>query len=44
MTAQSTMANAIEAMKRGAFDYLTKPFDLDEVQAARRARARRCAA
>jgi two-component system nitrogen regulation response regulator GlnG len=32
MTAESTMQNAIEAMKRGAFDYLTKPFDIDEVQ------------
>src|SRR5581483_2482350 len=31
MTAQNTMANAIEATKRGAYDYLTKPFDLDEV-------------
>lgn len=31
MTAQSTMRNAIEAMKSGAFDYITKPFDLDEV-------------
>lgn len=31
MTAQSTMTNAIEAMKRGAFDYITKPFDLDEI-------------
>lgn len=31
MTAESTMQNAIEAMKRGAFDYLTKPFDNDEV-------------
>jgi two-component system nitrogen regulation response regulator GlnG len=31
MTAQSTMRNAIGAMKNGAFDYLTKPFDLDEV-------------
>ncbi|MDE0342129.1 MAG: sigma-54 dependent transcriptional regulator [Deltaproteobacteria bacterium] len=29
MTAQNTMRNAIEAMKAGAFDYLTKPFDLD---------------
>ena len=33
ITAQNTMANAIEAMKRGAFNYLTKPFDLDEVRA-----------
>ncbi len=31
MTAQNTMRNAIGAMKNGAFDYLTKPFDLDEV-------------
>jgi two-component system nitrogen regulation response regulator GlnG len=31
MTAQNTMRNAIEAMKNGAFDYLTKPFDLEEV-------------
>src|SRR6185503_3174898 len=31
MTAQTTMANAVEAMKRGAYDYLTKPFDLDVV-------------
>ncbi|MGE0684708.1 MAG: sigma-54-dependent transcriptional regulator [Candidatus Binatia bacterium] len=33
MTGQTTMANAVEAMKRGAFDYLTKPFDLNEVKA-----------
>jgi len=33
MTAQNTYDNAIEAMKRGAFDYLTKPFDLKQVQA-----------
>jgi two-component system nitrogen regulation response regulator GlnG len=33
MTAQNTMANAIEATKRGAYDYLTKPFDLDQVAA-----------
>jgi len=31
MTAQSTMQNAVEAMRRGAYDYITKPFDLDEV-------------
>ena len=31
MTAQNTMKNAIEAMKGGAFDYNTKPFDLDEM-------------
>lgn len=33
MTAQNSFENAIEAMKRGAFDYLTKPFDLAEVEA-----------
>ncbi len=31
MTAQGTMKTAIEAMKLGAFDYITKPFDVDEV-------------
>lgn len=31
MTAQDTMENAVEAMKRGAYDYITKPFDLDEL-------------
>ncbi len=31
MTAQATMRNALEAMKQGAFDYITKPFDVDEV-------------
>lgn len=33
MTGQTTLTNAIEAMKRGAFDYLPKPFDLDAVHA-----------
>jgi two-component system nitrogen regulation response regulator GlnG len=33
MTAQNTFDNAVEAMKRGAFDYLTKPFDLKQVEA-----------
>ncbi len=33
MTAQNTMANAIETTKRGAYDYLTKPFDLEQVAA-----------
>lgn len=32
MTAQATMRNAIEAMKLGAFDYLTKPFDMEALQ------------
>ncbi len=31
MTAESTMKNTLEAMKRGAFDYITKPFDLSEL-------------
>ncbi|MFQ5586308.1 MAG: sigma-54-dependent transcriptional regulator [Thermodesulfobacteriota bacterium] len=33
MTGQTTMKNAIEAMKKGAFDYITKPFDINEVDA-----------
>jgi len=33
MTAESTMENAIGAMKNGAYDYLTKPFDLDALDA-----------
>jgi len=32
MTAQSTMKNAVEAMKRGAFEYITKPFDITAVE------------
>jgi len=32
MTAQGTMNNAIEAMKLGAFDYITKPFDISEME------------
>jgi two-component system nitrogen regulation response regulator GlnG len=33
ITAQNTFENAVEAMKRGAFDYLTKPFGTQEVLA-----------
>lgn len=33
MTAESTMKNAVEAMKHGAYDYITKPFDLDALDA-----------
>lgn len=33
MTAESSMKNAVEAMKRGAYDYITKPFDLDTIDA-----------
>ncbi|HHL39920.1 MAG TPA: sigma-54-dependent Fis family transcriptional regulator [Deltaproteobacteria bacterium] len=32
MTAESTMKNTMEAIRRGAFDYITKPFDTDEVE------------
>jgi len=31
MTAYGTVENAVEAMKMGAYDYLTKPFNNDEV-------------
>ncbi len=32
MTAEDTMRSAVEAMKRGAADYLAKPFDLARVE------------
>ncbi len=32
ITAHGTMDTAIEAMRRGAFEYLTKPIDLDEAK------------
>jgi two-component system nitrogen regulation response regulator GlnG len=32
MTAEDTMRTAVEAMKRGAADYLSKPFDLARVE------------
>jgi two-component system response regulator AtoC len=32
MTAHGTVDNAVEALKTGAFDYVTKPFDQDEVR------------
>ena len=31
ITAQNTFENAVDAMKRGAFDYLVKPFSTEEV-------------
>jgi len=31
MTAYSTVANAVEAMKLGAYDYITKPFNTDTI-------------
>jgi two-component system nitrogen regulation response regulator GlnG len=33
MTAQNTFENAVDAMKRGALDYLTKPFGMAEIKA-----------
>ena len=33
ITAQNTFENAVQAMKRGAFDYLVKPFGIEEVKA-----------
>jgi two-component system response regulator HydG len=32
MTAFSSVETAVEALKRGAYDYLTKPLDFDELQ------------
>jgi two-component system response regulator AtoC len=32
ITAHGTVDTAVEALKSGAFDYLTKPFDKDEVR------------
>jgi NtrC-family two-component system response regulator AlgB len=34
MTAYATIDNAVAAMKAGAYDFLTKPFSLDQVQHA----------
>ena len=33
ITAQNSFENAVEAMKRGALDYLVKPFGMDEIKA-----------
>ncbi len=32
MTAHGTIKSAVDAMKLGAFDYITKPFELDDVK------------
>ena len=39
MTAYATVENAVAAMKAGAFDYVTKPFSLEQIQHPGRARA-----
>ena len=31
ITAHSSVDNAVEAMKEGAFDYISKPFNLDDI-------------
>lgn len=31
MTAYGSVAQAVEATKRGAYDYILKPFDIDEI-------------
>ena len=31
MTAHSSMENTVEAMKHGAYEYIVKPFDIDEI-------------
>ncbi len=40
ITAYASVPSAVAAMREGAFDYVTKPFDNDELRAVRRARAR----
>ena len=32
MTAYAAVSDAVEAMKEGAYDYLTKPFDIEEIK------------
>ena len=32
LTAHGTVANAVDALKKGAFDYLTKPFEQEELK------------
>jgi len=33
LTAHGTVTNAVDALKKGAFDYITKPFEQDELKA-----------
>ncbi len=44
LSAQNTLDTAVRATEEGAFDYLPKPFDLDELLAAVRAAVRKRAA
>ena len=37
MTAHGSVATAVEAMRHGAFDYVEKPFDVDQLEAVVRA-------
>lgn len=39
MTAYGSVAQAVEAVKRGAYDYILKPFDIDDIDLA----VKRCA-
>ena len=39
MSAQSTLLTAVRATERGAFEYLPKPFDLNELVVGREPRA-----
>ncbi|WP_281301160.1 MULTISPECIES: nitrogen regulation protein NR(I) [unclassified Iodidimonas] len=41
MSAQNTLMTAVKATERGAFDYLAKPFDLDELERLVRSAAAR---
>ncbi len=34
LTGYGTVKSAVDAMKKGAFDYITKPFDIDEIDLA----------
>ncbi|MFW5728173.1 MAG: response regulator [Spirochaetota bacterium] len=36
ITAVGTVDNAVQAMKNGAYDFITKPFDIEKIQAVHR--------